>query len=389
MSLGACVWDAVVVGAGPAGAMTALELARAGAEVLLLDRQAPPRWKVCGCCLSPGTQSLLREAKLARVLDGSGAVPLHTLRLGGWGATAELRLGGSVALSRAVLDASLVQAAVEAGATLAAPARARLGPCSGDRRTVLVDRDASSVEVGARVAVAAAGLGSPLLSEALRDVGGGSEAVSPRAPIGFGARFAPSTPGYAPGVIHMAVGREGYVGLVRLEEGSLEVAAALAPAGLEAGVRPEEAVHRLLEGAGFPALEGTPSDGWRGTPRLTRRLSTRGAGRLFAVGDAAGYVEPFTGEGIGWALSGARILAPIALQGIREWRPELVRDWDSAYDATVGGAARLCRGLSWALQRPGLSRAGLAALSRFPGLAAPFVARAARAPRLWPSKGTA
>ena len=42
------VWDAVVVGAGPGGALTAFELGRAGAGVLLVDRQAFPRWKVCG-----------------------------------------------------------------------------------------------------------------------------------------------------------------------------------------------------------------------------------------------------------------------------------------------------------------------------------------------------
>src|SRR5262249_23647918 len=44
-------WDAVVVGAGPAGALAARELARLGAAVLLVDRATFPRWKVCGCCL--------------------------------------------------------------------------------------------------------------------------------------------------------------------------------------------------------------------------------------------------------------------------------------------------------------------------------------------------
>jgi flavin-dependent dehydrogenase len=378
-------WDAAVVGAGPAGALAAFELGRAGAEVLLLDRQAFPRWKVCGCCLGPGTQSVLHEAGLARVLDQARAAPLHTLRLSGWSTRADVPLGTSVALSRSVLDASLVRAAVSAGVTFAAPARARLGPCAGGRRTLFVELGGAVTEVRARVVVAADGLGSPLLTEALHHGArrGGEErgdGVEPGARIGFGALFPDLGRVYAAGVIHMALGPGGYVGVVRLADGTLDVAAALAPRGPGSGARPEEAVRRLLEDAGFPPLAGTPLEGWRGTPRLTRSLPTRGADRLFAVGDAAGYVEPFTGEGIGWALSGARTLAPIALEGIRDWRPELLEAWDRAYEGSIGRAARLCRGLAWGLRRPAVARAGLRALSRFPVLAAPFVARAGRSP---------
>lgn len=53
------VWDAVVVGAGPGGAMTAYELCRIGRKVLLLDYRSFPRWKVCGGTLSPGARDLL------------------------------------------------------------------------------------------------------------------------------------------------------------------------------------------------------------------------------------------------------------------------------------------------------------------------------------------
>ncbi|HSW29634.1 MAG TPA: FAD-dependent monooxygenase [Longimicrobiales bacterium] len=376
--LDARVWDAVVVGAGPAGALFAFELGRAGAEVLLLDRQAFPRWKVCGCCLSPGTQSVLHEAGLARILDEVGTVPLHTLRLAGWSAVADIMLGPSVAMSRSALDAALVRAAASVGVTFVAPARARLGPCHAGHRTLFVEIAGVVTDVRARVVIAADGLGSPLLAEALH--GGRDAGIAPWSRIGFGALFPTATPGYPAGVIHMAVGSEGYVGLVRLEDGTLDVAGALDPAVLGGGTRPEAAVRGLLERAGFPALDGTPTEGWRGTPRLTRRATTRGADRLLAVGDASGYVEPFTGEGMAWALSGARTLAPIALEGIRDWRPELVRAWDRRYEETIGAAARLCRGLSWALRRPALARRGLRALSRLPFLAAPFVARAARSP---------
>ena len=66
--------------------------------------------------------------------------------------------------------------------------------------------------------------------------------------------------------------------------------------------------------------------GWKGTPELTRRPVRLGAERLFAVGDAGGYVEPFTGEGVLWALSGARALAPLVARVAERWDPGLLDD---------------------------------------------------------------
>ncbi|HEY7428386.1 MAG TPA: FAD-dependent oxidoreductase, partial [Gemmataceae bacterium] len=59
-------WDVVVVGAGPAGAMAAHELARRGCAVLLVDRAAFPRWKVCGCCLNGHALVTLQAAGLGQ-----------------------------------------------------------------------------------------------------------------------------------------------------------------------------------------------------------------------------------------------------------------------------------------------------------------------------------
>ncbi len=58
------LWDVVVVGAGLAGAMVALELGRRGCEVLLLERQPFPRWKVCGAVLNAAAQRALTHAGL-------------------------------------------------------------------------------------------------------------------------------------------------------------------------------------------------------------------------------------------------------------------------------------------------------------------------------------
>ena len=72
-------YDAVVIGAGPAGGIAALGLARAGRRVLLVDKQRFPRAKVCGCCLNASAVATLREAEL-----GGRWTPWRRGRSTGW-----------------------------------------------------------------------------------------------------------------------------------------------------------------------------------------------------------------------------------------------------------------------------------------------------------------
>ena len=202
------VWDALVVGAGPAGSMTARELALRGARVLLVDRQSPPRWKVCGACLSPGTQSVLEDGGLGHIPGSLGAVPLRSLRLAGWSLEAEIPLRGSVALSRSSLDEALVKAAVESGVTFVAPARARPGPIDAEARAVHLDTGGGHVTARARVVIASDGLGSAFLAGVRPD---GTSMVASESRIGLGAVFGSGVPGYEAGIVHMGVGDAGYV----------------------------------------------------------------------------------------------------------------------------------------------------------------------------------
>jgi 2-polyprenyl-6-methoxyphenol hydroxylase-like FAD-dependent oxidoreductase len=72
----------VVVGAGPAGALAALGLARQGVPVLLVERRRFPRWKVCGACLSGQALAALEQAGQGPLLDQLGARPLRSVQLG-------------------------------------------------------------------------------------------------------------------------------------------------------------------------------------------------------------------------------------------------------------------------------------------------------------------
>lgn len=366
-------YDAVVVGAGPAGTMTALELARRHLAVLLVERQPMPRWKVCGACLSAGTLELLTEAGLPAPPDG---VALHRLRLSARSARACVPLSGSMAVSRHSFDQMLLSAARKAGVVAITRARARLGPIDAGRRIVHIERAEGDLEASAQVVIDAGGLGGGV---DWTGVGAGDE-LAPGSRIGVGAVFDPGAQAYARGEIHMVVGAGGYVGLVRVADGSLTVAAALDPAYLREHTSPGDAVGALLRTAGSPPLPEHPDVGWKGTPWLTRSPHTRGAERLFAVGDAAGYVEPFTGEGISWALAGARALAPLAARATQGWKPSQVTEWNRAHSRSMARAQRLCRAVAWTSRRPRLVRAVLRLLAHAPGAAGPFVRRAGMAP---------
>ncbi|MGE3804289.1 MAG: NAD(P)/FAD-dependent oxidoreductase [Gemmataceae bacterium] len=353
------------MGAGPAGAMSALALARRQLRVLLVDKAAFPRSKVCGSCLNGRALALLDAFGLGSLPVRLGGVRLEAACLAAKGRQARLPLPGGMSLSRFVFDAGLIEAAIEAGAHFLPETTASLASphdVPAQRELCLKQHDAT-VQASARIVIAADGLGGRLLGER-----------RPRADsrIGVGVLL-PDRSGYAPGAVYLACGTGGYVGVVCVEHGQLDVAAALDTAFLRSMGSAGEAARVLFEEAGLPCPAGVVDADWRGTQPLTHSAPRLGDHRLFLVGDTAGYVEPFTGEGIAWALAGAAALAPIAAQGVRDWQPGLVAEWSSLHRQIVGRRQRTCRALAWLLRRPRLTSLLLGTLARWPGLARPFV----------------
>lgn len=396
----------VVVGAGPAGSVAALCLARSGASVLLLERADLPRRKVCGGCVGPGALALLERLGVAGSLRGAGGRLFSAVEILAGSSRARLELGDSTAITRTTLDRLLVDAAEEAGAGVRDGTRVYGVRPTGDGVEVRLSRPGSSEErLRAAVVVDASGLGGlPPVDDGVLGTAaeGGAvgtvEEVAPDARVGVGAVFAArdatttSSPapspgasrpvgdaGPAEGVLRMVVGRGGYVGMVTVEGGRLNVAAALdRPFLAEHG--PEGAVRRILAEVRCTLPDNDPELGWKGTPALTRRPASTARTRVFRVGDAAGYVEPFTGEGIGWAVSSGILVAPFVLDAVAG-RPEAAaRGWRWTHDRLVARRQRVCRALAVGLRRPRLAGAVVAVLSVAPALADPLVFRTRRAP---------
>jgi len=367
-------WPVVVVGAGPAGALAALGLARQGVPVLLVERRRFPRWKVCGACLSGQALAALEEAGQGPLLDQLGARPLRSVQLGLQGLRVELALPAGRVLSRRALDQGLVEAAVAAGATLVPEAMAQLGPAESRSRAVQLRRGRDSATVQADLVLVAAGLAH----RCLREEPGVSTRLQPGSRIGAGCLLPapshgatdPANAAYGDYRLHMAVGRHGYVGLVRLEDGALNVAAAFDGAALAAAGGPAAAADQVLDEAGFEPLPALATAAWQLTPALTRTSRPLAGDRYLLLGDAAGYVEPFTGEGMGWALMAALSSTPLALAALNHgWDNQRARDWSRSQAALMARRQRLCQTLSLVLRRPWSSRVLFDALRRWPSLA--------------------
>ncbi len=129
-------WDAIVIGAGPAGSVVARQLALGGRRVLLLDKKRFPRRKVCGACLNHGAVTLLEEIGLGNILHDSGAVELSGFDLRSGSRRLSLPLPSGRAVSRSVLDQQLVEAAIRAGVTFHDGVSATVGDVSDDGRIV-------------------------------------------------------------------------------------------------------------------------------------------------------------------------------------------------------------------------------------------------------------
>ncbi len=215
-------WDCIVIGAGPAGALSACQIAKENKNVLLIDKENFPRNKVCGCCINGIALEILKIAGLGNLLTDNDAHPLNTLRLFNNKQMANLSIPTGFCLSREKFDMALVNAAVDAGAKFLSGCSAKVLSLDS-LPLVQIDSNTSTYSLQAKIVIIADGLSGTSLN-----------LLSQFAPkIQNNSRFGASVilnkrPNYIEaGKIYMACGKGGYVGMVILEDDRLNIAAAL------------------------------------------------------------------------------------------------------------------------------------------------------------------
>lgn len=316
--------DVIIVGAGPAGAIAALVLARAGARVALLDRASFPRDKLCGDTVNPGALAILRRLRLddatvgGRPVDGMVVTGERRVRVvGPYG-----RGQQGIAISRTVLDERLVAAAVAAGAQLHERVLVQGPVCGRDGTVAGVEAllpSAVRERYEAPVTIAADGRASRIAHA----MGLAQTPARPRR-WAIGAVFTGVTDLTTFGEMHVRTGR--YLGVAPLPGGYANSCVVTADRSalqrrdlLLTTLRsdPETAQRfasaRIVAG---PSILGP----------LAVDVRSAGAPGLLLAGDAAGFIDPMTGDGLRFAFRGGELAAQEALRALADgWHDTHVR----------------------------------------------------------------
>ena len=305
--------DVAISGGGPAGAVAALVLARAGARVTVFDRARFPRHKLCGDTINPGALALLERLGIAAAAGGFAVDGMVITGDGGLRVNGLYPAGTSGrAIVREDFDSALVAAAADAGAAIEEEAVVQSASRSGDAiDTLLVAARGRQVRsVKARVVIAADGR----YSRVARSVGLGCFPAWPRrwAAGGYFSDVAGLT---RCGEMH--VRPQHYLGVAPLPGGLANACVVTTDrrrlsdpsALLVDSLRADPALAERFAGARLvsaptvlgPLAVDVPAAGIRG---------------LLLAGDAAGFIDPMTGDGLRFAIRGGELAAIEALAAI-------------------------------------------------------------------------
>jgi 2-polyprenyl-6-methoxyphenol hydroxylase-like FAD-dependent oxidoreductase len=322
-------FDAVIIGAGPAGSAAAILLARAGWSVALVEKQRFPRRKVCGECIAASNLQLLDGLGMGALIAQDAGPELRkvalmrgdTVVVADMPAAADARFAWGRALGRETLDFELVEAARRAGVAVLQPwAVQSIEGGAGDWRLAARSAQDHAVrQLRARVAIAAHGSWETLPSGRARR----RLARSAADLFAFKANFSGAS--LVPGCLPVLALDGGYGGMVLADRGVVTVACCVrrdrrdalrshAP-GRCAGDVVEDWLRQECAGVGR-ALRGAGREGpWLASGPIDPGIRVRPTDQLLRIGNAAGEAHPILGEGISMALQSAGLLCAELLQG--------------------------------------------------------------------------
>jgi flavin-dependent dehydrogenase len=308
--------EVIVVGGGPAGSVTALLLARAGHSVVLLDKARFPRHKACSEYINAGGVAALAELGLLDEAIASGAHRLTEMRIHSpdgaqFAARFDRASAGryAIGLSRFRLDAILLDAARASGVTVMERIHVRNVECRPDAPTVVdATVEGTAIRLHAPLIVGADGHHSCVT----RSLGLDQSWRWPRR-VGLVAHYRQVAGNDHGGDLYVT--SDGYAGLAPLEDGLTNIAIVVPESAIQ---QRSGSIDSLFDArlAAIPELrlrleDAVRAGDLRGIGRLGHRVRQPVGDGYVLVGDAAAFLDPFTGDGIYEALRGAQLAAPV------------------------------------------------------------------------------
>ena len=373
--------DVAIVGGGPAGLALAIETARRGLSVAVFERRDQPADKACGEGVMPQGVRALERLGVRDRLASSQSASFRSIRyVDADGTSAEGTFPApGLAVRRVALVVAMSERARELGADL------RFGRTIASHRrssgSMLLETDQGPE--AARMLVAADGLSSRLRTEEKLDV---PCAGPPRFGLRRHFRCAPWSSSIE---VYLGVDAEAYVTPVSSDcvgvaflwsESTDQLARSHGSPASDSTALPEARWHRLERR--FPRLvarlEGAvPCSKIRGAGPLERASRARTSDRFALVGDAAGYVDAITGEGISLSLLSSAALARILPDALsRGADREALAPYEREFARLFRSYALTTRAVLSIVRRHRLRRGMLLMLRRFPRLFDSLLAKA-------------
>jgi flavin-dependent dehydrogenase len=340
--------EVAVVGGGPAGASIASRLAASGHEVVLLERDPRWRWRAGGVFASPAAVTALRRLGLAPGAIEAATRPIPAMRVetpGGVDFRLTYGLEPAVGFDRSRLDPALLDHARDAGADVRVGQTVETADL--DARRLRIRGAGGTYELQARVVVGADGPRSIVAKAA-------GVARAARLPARLGLTYHAADERSATVDARMRLIRDGYIGIAPVPGGRVNVGIVLGPSWRTTVARDgARAVARAVVASVPPAADDPGA--WRGRPPLDEvagawpiggRVARRAGPGWLLVGDAAGFLDPFTGEGLHRAFVSAELGAAAVDAGRRRRDARAF----AAYERAMARRFMAKDGVSWLVQ---------------------------------------
>ena len=383
-------FDAIIVGAGPAGSSAAILLARAGWSVALVEKQSFPRRKVCGECIAASNLPLLDALGVGSAFTASAGPDLRQVALmqgkqiikADLPAAAHQRHAWGRALGRETLDTLLLEQARASGAVVLQPWSVQeIAGAAGDHRCDI--RAVGSDEkrsLHAPILIAAHGSWEALPS-------GRSARRLARKPsdlFAFKANFQGGA--LDKGLLPVLSFNGGYGGMVLADQGlstlacciradRLEICRRESP-GMSAGEAVEAYLKRECHAVAAALASAQRVGAWMASGPIDPGIRLNKDDTLFRIGNAAGEAHPIIGEGMSMAMQSAWLLCAQLLQSAPPrarlsdtgWQRSVQRRYAAQWRQHFASRLRLAAAFAHVAMRPTLASPMLAVLRRWPAL---------------------